>query len=235
MAEKSLFHLKQGKEFEIKELFKDISRLTKEHFGEKTDGLDLLDVGCASGELSYFMKKDTGTSGKIQGFDISPTLIKNAAERFGDEGMKFFIADAADFKLDTKFDVITMTSVLSYFDDPYPVLKNMLGHLKKNGLAIISGIFNEHNIEVRLKYKLESDNEWIDNSVINQFSMKGISNFLADYGYQAEFMKQIMPFDVKPKENPIRSWTVNADGVRRMTNGLQLLYDIQILKIIDKK
>lgn len=192
----------------------------------------MLDIGCASGELPYFLKKDTGTSGQVWGFDISPTLTKNAVERFGGEGINFFVADAKDFKLDAQFDVITMASVLSYFDDPYPVMKNMLGHLKKGGLAIISGIFNEYNVNVLLKYKLENDEEW---AAINQFSMKNIRDFLINSGYQAEFAKQNMPIDIYPKENPVRSWTVDVGGSKRMTNGLHLLYDIQILKITDKK
>lgn len=228
---KSLFHIKEGSKFEVKELFKDISKIIKKHYNHKVENLEILDIGCASGELQSFLKKDLGTAGAVWGFDISKDLIKNAYSRFGRSDIKFFVDDASSFRLDKKFDVILMTSVLSYFDDPYPVLTNTLRHLKKGGLAIVTGIFNDWNIDVRLKFKLEGDKEWEEDSVLNQFSVKNIGQFLTKSGYQFKFSKQIMPFDILPKEHPIRSWTVKVDGVRRMTNGLQLLYDIQILQI----
>jgi len=231
MIKKSLFHIKKGSEFEVKELFKDISRIVKKQYNHKIGNLEILDIGCASGELPYFLKKDLGTAGAVWGFDISKELIQNAYRRFGQSDIKFFVDDARNFQLDKKFDVILMTSVLSYFDDPYPVLANMLKHLKKGGLIIVTGIFNNWNIDVRLRFKLENDKQWEKDSVLNQFSVKSIGKFLAKAGYQFKFSKQIMPFDLLPKEHPIRSWTVKVDGMRRMTNGLQLLYDIQILQI----
>ncbi len=234
MTETSLFHVKVGKEFEVKELFKEISALIKTHYGGKTDKLDVLDAGCASGELPYFLKEDLGTSGTVWGFDVAQTLVNNAMERFGDSGIKFFVRDAWEFKLDRTFDVVTMTSLISYFDDPYPILRAALTHLKSGGLLIISGIFNPWNIDVRLRYKLESDKEWDEIHAMNQFSVNNLRKFFDDLGFEATFSKQVMPFDMEPKENPIRSWTVNADESRRMTNGLQLLYDIQILRVTKK-
>lgn len=232
MATQSYFHLRQGKEFVVKELFKDISKLIKKHYQAETHSLDILDIGCASGELLYFLMNDLQTSGAVTGFDISAELITNAKERFGDSFIEFFVADAADFNLNKQFDVLTMTSVLSYFADPAPLLANMLKHLKNNGLAIVTGIFNDWNIEVRMKYKLETCNEWRESAVINQFGTKNIKNILNQLGFEGTFTKQIMPFDIEPKEHPIRSWTVLLpDGTRRLTNGLQLLYDIQILQI----
>lgn len=235
MKTRSHFHLKKGDQFEVKELFKDFSRKIQEHFGGKTENLSILDIGCASGELLYFLKRDLNTSGRARGFDISEELIQNARERFGKEaGINFFVDDAGDFKLNETFDIITMSSVLSYFDDPYPVLANALTHLASGGLAIISGIFNDYNIDVRMRYKLPNEDEWDQGAVMNQFSKKSIGEFLAKAGYEYRFSTQVMPFDLEPKEHPIRSWTVNVNGKRWLTNGLQLLYNIQILEIRKK-
>ncbi|MEK7125824.1 MAG: class I SAM-dependent methyltransferase [Patescibacteria group bacterium] len=235
MKTQSYFHLKKGDRFEVKELFKDFSMKIKEHFGGDVENLSVLDIGCASGELLYFLKQDLKTQGKVWGFDISEELVKNAYERFGREaGVNFFVDNAVGFKLTDKFDVITMSSVLSYFNDPYPVLANLLNHLRAGGLALISGIFNDYNIDVRLQYKLENEKQWDSGAAINQFSKKNLGEWLTKAGYQYRFTKQIMPFDIPPQEFPIRSWTVNVSGERRLTNGLQLLYDVQILEISKK-
>jgi len=235
MKTRSYFHLKKSNQFEIKELFKDFSQKIKEHFNGRTENLNILDIGCASGELLYFLKKDLNTGGKMWGFDISAELIKNAYERFGGSGIHFFTDDAGNFSFDSKFDVIIMSSVLSYFDDPYPILKNLLNHLSDGGLILISGIFNNYNIDVRLRYKMDSEREWDKGAVINQFSKKSIGEFLEKAGYQYKFSTQIMPFDIAPKEFLLRSWTVKVGGERWLTNGLQLLYNIQILEISGKQ
>lgn len=231
MKNNSLFHIKKGKEFTVKELFKDFSQRIKKHFNGKTENLSLLDIGCASGELLCFLKKDLNNRAKVWGFDISEELIENARDRFGEAGINFFVDNANGFKLDEKFDAITMASVLSYFDDPYLILTNVLNHLNKGGLILISGIFNDWNIDVRLQYKLDSEKAWEPEAVINQFSKKRISGFLDKAGCQYSFSTQIMPFDISPKELAIRSWTVNLNNTRYMMNGLQLVYNIQILQI----
>ena len=232
MGEGPLFHLKHGKRFKAKELFKDISRIIQTHFGDKTNRLNILDVGCASGELLYYLKRHFETSGKLCGFDIEKQLVKSAKERFGDSSIRFFVADARTFTVPATFDVITMTSVLSYFDDPYPVLRTVLRHLNEGGILIISGIFNPWNIDVRLNYKLPDEKRWNRGNVINQCSKKSISEFLMKAGYSYAFSTQVMPFPLAPtKKNPIRSWTVSLDGRRYMMNGLQLAYNIELLQI----
>lgn len=235
METRSHFHLKEGGQFEVKELFKDFSRKIQEHFGGKTNSLRVLDIGCASGELLYFLKNDLKTKGKVCGFDISEDLIKNARERFGGEaGISFFVDNADGFKLGETFDVITMSSVLSYFDDPYLILKNALNHLSGGGIVLVSGIFNDYGVDVRMRYRLPNESEWDPGAAINQFSKKRIKEFLEKAGYTCNFSTQIMPFDIPPKEHPIRSWTVDVNGERWLTNGLQLLYNVQILEISKK-
>jgi 2-polyprenyl-3-methyl-5-hydroxy-6-metoxy-1,4-benzoquinol methylase len=225
------FHRKRGRRFKVKELFKDIARIVRAHFRHKTTQLDILDIGCASGELLYFLRKDLKTLGKAFGFDCEKELIKSAKERFGGSGIKFFVADAMSFNMHAQFDVITLTSVLSYFDNPYPVISNVIRHLKKGGVAVISGIFNKWDIDVRLCYKMPGEKKWSSGHVINQFPVKSISAFIKKAGCKPVFSEQIMPFELALKKNPIRSWTVNLDGKRYMMNGLQLVYNIQIIRI----
>ncbi|MBL7086413.1 MAG: class I SAM-dependent methyltransferase [Candidatus Cloacimonetes bacterium] len=225
------FHIKESSEFEAKELFKDISRYTKEHFNYNTNSISVLDVGCASGELAYFLKMDLNTSGKVCGIDIDKGLIENAKKRFAFSNIEYYVDDAISFNLDYKFDVVTAISVISYFDEPDDIVKNILSHLTDNGIAFISGLFNDYGLEVRMKIRHLNDEEWMY-SGWNQFPVTQIKNIINSLGYKCSIHEQIMPFDVPKKENPLRSWSVMLNNVRYNMNGLHLVYNIKILKII---
>lgn len=224
------FHVKKGNEFQVKELFKDIAKMIDKHF-KNTNKISILDVGCASGELPFYLKNRFKTD-DVHGFDISPKLVKNAKERFGSSNINFTVADAENFKFNRKFDVITATSVLSYFNDPYKVFDNIFKHLNKKGLFMVTGVFNDWNLDVRLQYRMEKDKKWEERSVLNQNSVKRVSDFLNKKGYKFKFTEQIMPFEIPPhKDHPIRSWTVNLNGKKYMMNGLNLVYNLKVLQV----
>ena len=233
MAEaNSRFHIKSGRDFEVKELFKKIAELAREFFSAQVGGVSILDVGCASGELPYFLQKELQNSGQVCGVDLDSALIKNAQERFGDSGIHFETGDAASFALGRKFDLITATSLLSYFEDPRDVMQNILNHLTEEGLLIVTGLFNDYDIEVRLRYKVKGQQEW--NCGFNQFSLSGFSEMVHSLGFHVAVEEQVMPFDIPPGDNVLRSWSMMVNGKRYMTNGLQLLWNIKILRISRK-
>ena len=184
------------------------------------------------GRIGGFFKKRFANERECFGVDISPELIANAKERFRRYNIDFSVGSVADFKLPEKVDCITLSSVLCYFDDPYPVLKHILGYLKEDGLLIVTDMFNLWNVEVRTKYKLEDKPDW---RTINQFGLKNFMDKLKDMGYQCTVTDQIMPFDIAPKEHPIRSWTVNLNGTRHMMCGLHWVYNIQIVQVTKSK
>lgn len=225
------FHLKKGRDFEAKEIFKEISAAARKHFGGRLGAIDILDIGCASGELPVYLKRDLGTKGRVAAFDLSDELVENARERFAGEAVEFSVDNVAEFS-HGQYDLITMISVLSYFDDPYPVLDNALRHLKPGGMCAISGLFNEHGIEVRMRYRRPDHDRWMEHAVLHQFSLANITSYFSRHGLKCEVTKQIMPFDIpRPKDNPARSWTVNLDGERYMMSGLNLVYNINVLYV----
>ena len=222
------FHIKKGDAYEVKALFKEFSKIVRRHVKNKIHQVDILDVGCATGELPHFLLTDLNTTVEVWGIDILPSLIQNAKERFGSYPIHFQRGDAQTFRLQKKFDVITLSSVLSYFDDPVPTIKNIIRHLKPGGIALISGIFNPWNIDVFIKLRLDGNRTMGPMSVLNQFSMERL---VIKLGCSATFSEHVMPFDIHPQKEPVRSWTVKVNSKRFMTNGLQLLYNIQILQI----
>jgi SAM-dependent methyltransferase len=225
------FHVKTGETYVVKELFKELAQAIRTHFRGQTGQLDILDAGCASGELPHFLQRELATSGSVRGFDISSALVESAKDRFGGYNIDYFIDDIATFKLDAPVDVLTATSVLSYFTDPTPVLRNLLMHLKPGGIALISGVYNDWNIDVEMKFRFDAS-DWSEHQVINQFSKARMRGLVSALGYTCEFTPQTMPFDIPPSPAaPIRSWTVSLDGERHMMNALQIVYNIEILRI----
>lgn len=226
------FHIKKGKKFVVKELFKEIARDTKNYF-KKTNNISILDIGTACGELIYFLKNDLKTNGEIWGVDLDPSYIKCGKDRFGDEGINFVVGDALNFNLKRKFNLVLVTSVFSYFDDPRQAFKNVLRHLSPGGLAIVTGLFNDYGIEVMTRYKQPGSKKVLNG--FNQYPISKLVPFLNDLGYQVKISEQIMPFDIEPKDNLLRSWTIKLNGKRYMTNGLQLIYQVKKIYITARK
>tara|TARA_B100000315_G_C14582679_1_gene591342 strand:- start:2933 stop:3634 length:702 start_codon:yes stop_codon:yes gene_type:complete len=226
------WRIKEGTDYEVKEIFKDYSKIIKEHFKDTTQ-LSLLDIGCATGALVHFLKNDLKTSGNVCGLDIEKDYIVNARKRFSSSNINFHVGNAIDFDLNCKFDVVTASSIITCFDEPDIFLRNVIKHLNNRGVAIISSIFNEYDIEVRIKHKLPGHNEW--RSTFNQFSLKKVKMLINDMGYICKITEQAMPFDIpRDHQNPARAWSVMLDDVRYNMNGLHLIWNIKILKITSK-
>lgn len=82
----------------------------------------IADLGCGSGELSYFMQKEYNTF-KILGLETSKTAIKVASFLYENENIKFSLIDQDDdLKSLGKFDLVICSQVLEHFKDPYKII-----------------------------------------------------------------------------------------------------------------
>ncbi len=229
MTNPSNFHVQDDAHFEVKDLFKRISSIATAHF-DVAKGVSCLDVGCASGELLAHLSQSVFPTGRKVGVDIGEELIASAKKRFEAQKIEFQVGDAESFSLSEKFDLVTATSLLSYWTDPIPVALNILRHVRPGGLAVITGVFNDFDFEVALKYRRVGSSEW--HTGFNQYPLGLFCARLAELGWRCDVDEQVMPFDIPAKENKLRSWTAAVDGVRMNTNGLQLLWNIKIIKIL---
>lgn len=222
------FHLKDGSVIVEKEIFKQIQRLVSNRL-EGRGPLSMLDVGCASGDLIYYLSQKL-PGGSYCGVDLGSELIDNAKQRFPDSGIDFICADAESFDLQKRFDVVTAISVISYFEYPHKVVENLLRHLKPGGMALISGLFNQNDVYVWMKYQKVGSSE--KHGGFNQFPVSEIKKIILDNGFRCNIHEQVMPFDLEKNfDHPGRSYSVNMDGVRYNRNDLQLVWNIQIFEI----
>jgi len=187
----------------------------------------LLDIGCARGEFLYYVKKEFQLT-DCYGVDYSSNLI-NHANRLN--GINFLTDSAESFNIDKEFDIITMMGVLSYFDDVCPSLSNIKKHLKLGGRAFILGLFNDHDIDVQIKYR---NNRYFDSfeNAWNHHSVNTITNVLDDIGLKLDNIHEFnLSFKLEKQEDPSRSWHINTESGRFFINGLGLIYKMRVLEI----
>ena len=105
--------------------------------------LNILEIGCGFGYLSYCLKQ---RGFNIKGIDIASAAINFARENFGDY---FFDMDIKDFKKlsNEKFDLIIATEVIEHLDNPNEFLNECIGLLNGNGKIIITTPDKDYSVK----------------------------------------------------------------------------------------
>lgn len=104
------------------------------------ENLQILDVGCGTGEVSFLIQELMAGTGEIVGIDINEAAIAGA-QKTADEkqltNVRFMTLpiDTAAEKLGT-FDVIVGRRILMYLPDPFQAIKDLANCLKPNGRMI---------------------------------------------------------------------------------------------------
>lgn len=106
-------------------------------------GKSILDIGCGIGMFTpmYLEKFES-----VVGLDPSEEYLKEARKK---SRVEYIVGWGETFKLNEKFDTITMNMLLEHVDDPIKLLKNCKRHLKRNG-RIIAQVPNANSITRRL-------------------------------------------------------------------------------------
>ena len=211
-----------------KETFMFLKNLITDSF----DTAGVLDIGCAKGEFLYYLKK-TYNYTKLAGIDYSENLIAQAkAFKKLSDGVRLEVLSAEDFELHELFEVITISGVLSYFDNPFSCLEMIEKHLKENGRAYILGGFNDDDVDVLIRYK---NNKYFSDfeSGWNYHSISTIKKCLEKLNMKLiNIHKFDFSFELSKNEDPARSWHINTNIGRKLTNGLGMIYDIRVIEII---
>ena len=147
--------------------------------GERTQGLDVLDVGCGNGSaLTRFL---ASRGDRVLGIDTHAPSIEYATREFGAEGLAFRQVDCETLLAEARrFDVIVCADVLEHLPRPEAALSCVERLLRPGGRVVVTipngfGPFELESWLSRLP-ALGSASLWVVDhltAVLNRFVFKG--------------------------------------------------------------
>jgi trans-aconitate methyltransferase len=95
-------------------------------------GERILDVGCGTGHLTAQI---AARGAEVVGLDASVSMVAQARQNF--PKLKFQLADARDFRVDTPFDAVFSNAALHWVREPERAIESMALALKPGGRLVI--------------------------------------------------------------------------------------------------
>lgn len=113
----------------------DVIDLILDNAGVKSD-TRVLDVACGTGVLfPDYLKRGVVS---ITGIDISPEMVKIAAEKYPNEMIQVVCGDVEELNFDTPFDVVMVYNAFPHFPDPERLLKALASLVTVGGRVSIA-------------------------------------------------------------------------------------------------
>ncbi|WP_233588633.1 class I SAM-dependent methyltransferase [Legionella sp. km535] len=215
-----------------KEIFKFIDfHLAQE---QRSSTSSLLDVGCATGEFLYYLSSRYPDY-RFTGIDVFDDLITQCKTLQPEkEFIKASILDLPE-QLKGMFDVITVVGVMSIFDESElsSFFNSLFAACRPGASIYILSPLNEYGVDCEIKHRKRTQGvkgNW--EKGWNVFSKETIAELIENRCTHWSFHPFRINFDIDPKEDPVRTWTLKTENnVRQLTNGLKLLVDHYLLKI----
>ena len=100
-------------------------------------GMNVLDIGCGPGDVSFLAARLVGPSGSVVGVDRgeeSTETARRRAKSLGIANVAFATADVSGFEADKPFDAVIGRLILLYLPDPSKTLHRLSAHLRPGGV-----------------------------------------------------------------------------------------------------
>ena len=228
---KNIFYLKEDRSNKPKEIFKIAYNFIKKLTLSNRELL-VADFGCATGDFASYLKKKI--TNEIYGFDINKTFIQTAKRKVKDvKFKKLNILEKKRFK--KNFDITFSFGTSAHFDSIEKYLSSLIFYTKNKGTIIIESIFNNYDLDVLVKHRYSNDKSNTWHSDWNFFSKETVSKILKKNVRVKSFNFNDFELNktLKKKKEPIRSWSVNLNGKKKLMNGLMFIqsHSFLIIKI----
>jgi SAM-dependent methyltransferase len=107
------------------------------------EGMNMLDVGCGPGSVTFLAAELVGRAGSVTGVDRDPAMLAAArahALSRGQPNVAFIQADVSELGaerwLEARFDAIVGRLILLHLGDPVAVLRGLVPHLHPGGVVV---------------------------------------------------------------------------------------------------
>lgn len=119
--------------------FQEFTRLRFAEAGLR-EGMSVLEVGSASGDVAFVAAEFVGHSGLVVGLEQSPEAVERATARAAAKGLsnvRFVYSGLdKDLPLDLEFDALVGRIVLMFLPSPAAALKRLAQHVRPGGLVL---------------------------------------------------------------------------------------------------
>ena len=220
-----------------KEYFKFLNKiLLKNQSIKLKKKINIIDVGCATGELIYYLKTKFKNA-FFSGSDVHPKLIKVARRDKDLKDVDFSVGNIVNNPKKRhlkKFDIILFIAVHSIWDELDIWFSNLRKYGKKGSTIYIFGLFNPNPLDTLVKIRRSNPGKkflepgWnlisID-TYRKYFKSKKIKKFKF---YRWEIKKPLM----KNKKDPMRSYTQKLSNNKyQLTSGIGLIHNLYLLEV----
>jgi SAM-dependent methyltransferase len=98
--------------------------------------MDVLDVGCGVGDVSFLAGRMVGPQGSVLGVDRAASSVAIARKRFCQEAtnLQFDVADLDAFDTTRLFDAVIGRFVLTHLPDPAAILRRLSHFVRPGGI-----------------------------------------------------------------------------------------------------
>ncbi len=211
-----------------KENFKFLQKILKKRLSRKKI-YDVIDIGCANGELLYFLKKNNKNF-NLSGVDIRSDLIRKAKKNLPEEINLKKMDFNSKIKSFKKFDIIICSGVISIFDDLKVFFNNINKIKKKNTKFYFFGGYNDYPYDIKMRYVDLNMKKKILQTGWNIWSVKTMKKHFGKKKFKKHYFN--IRFDLKKdKSDLVRSWTVKIGKKRYSTNGLMFIQNQMWLEV----
>ena len=219
-------YIREGWAAEPKESFKALASHIVAEVG--TPGGELLDIGCATGELIGFLSARFPAL-RCTGVDVFDELVERA--RVNLPGVEFVEASALALPdaFTDRFNIVTAVGVASVFDDREieTFWDNALRVTKPGGLVAVLSPLNEYGVDTVIRHRkrrggtpLSWETGW------NVYAIDTIREIVEARRARLTVTRFHFSGRLEPKPDPVRTWTLPTEAdPRQLTNGLKLLVD----------
>jgi len=163
--------------------FLEIIKIVKKF---KITGKTILDVGCGTGALDFYLAKQANS---VTGIDISKNAIKACKRDAKALGVSnktaFFVKDISKSLIQKKFDVVICLEVIEHIKNDKRLMNNISKSIKKNGLLIIST--PSQNAPLYKMGLLEDFESRVGH--LRRYNMKSITNEIKNVGLTVIYEK----------------------------------------------